>query len=174
VKCRKKLEIAAEYASSHSKVEQERYKKYYNLRSADKHFQIGDQVLVLIPDTTASKLFSKWSGPGVVKAVRSPYSYEVDLNGVVRHYHANKLRKYHVHVESVVYDTNAYCFSNVDDNSLPVDEERGIAIDSCAIVYENDDNFGHIVPAPFHSSDVIERELPSTKVDPKSLEHLTP
>jgi len=69
---------------------------------------------VLIPDTTANKLFSKWSGPGVLKALRSPYSYEVDLNGVVRHCHVNKLRKYHVRVESVVYDTNAYCFDNVD------------------------------------------------------------
>jgi len=71
-------------------------KKYYNLRSADNHFQTGDQVLMLIPDTTASKLFSIWSGPGVVKAVRSPYSYEVDLNGMVRHYHANKLQWYFI------------------------------------------------------------------------------
>jgi len=59
--------------------------------------------------------------------------------------------------------------------SLPViDEEHGIAIDSCAVVYENDCDFGHIVLAPLHSSDVIQRELPSTKADPKSLEHLTP
>jgi len=76
----KKLEIAAKYASSHSEMEQKCYKKYYNLRSADKHYQVGDQVLVLIPDTTASKRFSKWSGPCIQKAVRSPYSYEVDLN----------------------------------------------------------------------------------------------
>ena len=58
-----KLEVAAEYASSHAEVEQERYKKYQNVRSADKHFEVGQQVLVLIPDTTASKLFSKWRGP---------------------------------------------------------------------------------------------------------------
>ena len=70
-----KLEVAAEYASSYAEVEQERYKKYQNLRSADKHFDVGQQVLVLIPDTTASKLFSKRKGPATVVAVRSPVSY---------------------------------------------------------------------------------------------------
>jgi len=50
---------------------------------------------------------------------------------------------------------------------LPViDEERGIAIDSCAVVYENDGDFGDIVSAPLHSSDVIEWEIPSTKIHP--------
>jgi len=96
-----KLEVAAKYASSHAEVEQDRYKKYQNLRSADKHFEVGQQVLVLIPDTTASKLFSKWKGQATVVAVRSPYSYEVNLYGNVRHYHANHLRKYHIRVESV-------------------------------------------------------------------------
>ena len=81
----KKLEIARDYAATHSESEQERYQKYHNLRSADKHFDIGEQVLILQPDTTASKLFSKWCGPATVVAIRSPYSYEVDLNGTVRH-----------------------------------------------------------------------------------------
>ena len=81
----KKLEIARDYAATHSEREQERYQKYHNLWSADKHFDIGEQVLILQPNTTASKLFSKWCGPATVVAVRSPYSYEVDLNGTVRH-----------------------------------------------------------------------------------------
>ena len=69
---RKKLEIARDYAATHSEREQERYQKYHNLRSGDKHFDIGEQVLILQPDTTASKLFSKWCGPATVVAIRSP------------------------------------------------------------------------------------------------------
>ena len=108
----------------------------------------------------------------MVKAVRSPYRYEVDLNGVIRYYHANKLRKYHVHVESVTYDTSVYCFDN-DGISLPViDEEHGIAIDSCAVVYEKNDDFDHIEPTPLHSSSVTKWEMPSTKIAPESLEYL--
>ena len=136
------LEVAAEYASTHAEVEQERYKKYQNLRSADKHFEVGQQVLVLvlIPDTTASKLFSKWKGPATVVAVRSPYSYEVNLDGNVRHYHANHLRKYHVRVESVLYDTSAYQF-NVDDECLN-DVADDVDVNACAVVYTSDREFG--------------------------------
>jgi len=38
-----KLEVAAEYASSHAEVEQERYRKYQTSRSADKHFEVGNR-----------------------------------------------------------------------------------------------------------------------------------
>ena len=116
---RKKLEVARDYTANHSEREQERYQKYHNLRSADKHFDIGEQVLILQPDTTASKLFSKWCGPATVVAIRSPYSYEVDLNGTVRHYHANHLRKYHVRVESVLYDASVYQFFRDDFEFVP-------------------------------------------------------
>ena len=105
------LEVAAEYTSSHAEVEQESYKKYQNFRSADKHFEVGQHVLVLIPDTTASKLFSKWKGLATVVAVRSPYSYVMNLDGNVRHYHANHLRKYHVRIES--FCTIHLCISSM-------------------------------------------------------------
>jgi len=54
-----KLEIAKTYATSHSEREQNRYASHYNLRSKDKHFDIGEQMLILIPDFTSSRLFSK-------------------------------------------------------------------------------------------------------------------
>jgi len=133
-----KLEVAAEYASSHAEVEQERYKKYQNLRSADKHFEVGQHVLILIPDTTASKLFCKWKGPATVVAVRSPYSYEVNLDANVRYYHANHLRKYHVRVESVLYNSSVYQF-NVDDECLNADD---VDVNACAVVYTSDRESG--------------------------------
>jgi len=76
-----------------------------------------------------------------------------------------------VHVESVTYDSNAYCFDDASI-SLLIDEEHGVAIDSRAVIYENNGDFGHIVPAPLHSSDVIEWEIPSTKNHPESLAYL--
>ena len=81
----KTLEIARDYAATHSEREQEQYQKYQNLRSADKHFEVGEKVLILQPDTTASKLFSKWCGPATIVAIKSPYSYQVNYNGVVRY-----------------------------------------------------------------------------------------
>ena len=65
---------------------------HYNLGSRDKHFDLGEQALILIPDST-SHLFSKWTGPTRIADVRSPYSYTVELeDGSRRIFHANKLR----------------------------------------------------------------------------------
>jgi len=72
-----------------------------------------------MPDSTASRAFSKWTGPATVVEVLSPYSYVVEVASTKRHFHANKLRKFHVRVESMAYDS--LCFVNTS-----------------AVVYEND------------------------------------
>jgi len=60
---RQKLEIAQDYAQSHSDRERHRYVTRYNLQSADKHFTVGEQVLIFHKDSTASRVFSHWKGP---------------------------------------------------------------------------------------------------------------
>jgi len=173
----KKLEIARDYAATHSEREQERCQKYHNLRSADKHFDIGEQVLILQPDTTASKLFSKWCGPATIVAIRSPYSYEVDLNGTVRHYHANHLRKYHVRVASVLYDASVYQFSRDDFEVVSDgDDVANPAARVCvttAVVNENDGDFGHIESVPLSLHKQACELLPSEMIDLSTIQHLT-
>lgn len=169
----KRLEIANEYATVHTEKEQERYKKYYNLRSADKKFSVGDQVLVLIPDNTASKLFSNWTGPATVIGVRSPYSYDVEVDGVRKTYHANHLRRYYVRVESVVFDPSVYRFSDDCDNSPTLSGDlTELEINSCAVVYENDDDFGHVEPVPVSFDRSHDCVLPSAKIDYETIKHL--
>jgi len=36
-----------------------------------KKFEIGDQVLILIPNNTASKVFSRWQGPATVVEIKT-------------------------------------------------------------------------------------------------------
>jgi len=74
-----KVKLARDYALLHSDREQKRYTDHYNLRSRDKQFVVGD--------STSSKTFSKWTGPAAVVAVKSPYSYIVECDGVKRHVH---------------------------------------------------------------------------------------
>jgi len=57
---REKLEIARSYTESHATNAQERYVKRYNLRSCEKSFTVGEHVLVLQKNSTASKVFSQW------------------------------------------------------------------------------------------------------------------
>lgn len=96
-----KLQTAQQYASEHAQVEQSRHVTHYNLRSKDKHFEVGDKCLILQRDSTASSVFSRWKGPATIVQVCSPYSYMVELQGGRYHMHANSLRQFNVRAEEV-------------------------------------------------------------------------
>jgi len=113
-----------------------------------------------MPDNISSRLFSKWMGPATVVDVRSPYSYTVELDGVRRYFHANKLRKFHVRVDSVTCDS-------------PVDDLVSKSVNICAVVYENDTDFGQLNVIPSTLSQPSTVALPSGKIDPASISHLS-
>ncbi|GFT75606.1 uncharacterized protein NPIL_51381, partial [Nephila pilipes] len=67
---------------------------YHNLRSSDRVFKVGDQVIVLIPDST-SKLFARWQGPATIVQKRNHHSFLVKMpDNSTKHIHQNKLRHY--------------------------------------------------------------------------------
>ncbi|GFV41363.1 retrovirus-related Pol polyprotein from transposon 17.6 [Trichonephila clavipes] len=69
-KLKEKLEIATHKAKLTSDVQQGSYAKYYNRQKKHREFAPGDQVLVLIPDST-NKLYARWTGSvKVVKRVK--------------------------------------------------------------------------------------------------------
>jgi len=158
---RNNLEVASAYATEHGKREQQRYVSRYNLRSREKKFDVGDQVLILIPDTTASKVFSRWQGPATVIEIRPHNSYLVELNGAHKHLHADKLRRYQINVGDVIV-------SPADCNDITAE----ISTNQCAIVYESDNDFGDIsiIDSPKMETGL----LPSQKIDPQKLKHLAP
>ena len=59
----------------------------------------------------------------------SAHSYLVDLNGAVKHLHADKLRKYHINVDEISCDTLRAGQINT-------------RINHCAIIHEEDQDFG--------------------------------
>ena len=81
----------------------------YNLRSRVKKFGVGDQVLILTPDATSSKVFSQWQGPATVVEIRPHNSYLVELNGARRYLHADKLHKYEMSVAGGCAVTLSLC-----------------------------------------------------------------
>jgi len=102
----------------------------------------------------------------------SPYSYIVECDGVKHHVHANKLRKFHVRVESVTCDPVVCEFStvgNVSDESLSL---HARCISSCAVVYDEDVDFGdlHVVPDSLSEPNYV--ILPSEQIDLVSIGHL--
>ena len=56
---RTNLESAQDYATAHTEKAQQRYISRYNLRAREKSFEIGQKVLLLVPDSTSYKTFSR-------------------------------------------------------------------------------------------------------------------
>ena len=113
---RSNLELAKTYAEYYSDIEQQQYAHHYNLRSTERHYQLGDTVAILIPNVIKNKWCNQWQGPGIITQIKSPYSYIIELDGRKHHVHANKIRKFH---------------------------ER-ITVSNCSILREIDNEFGEI------------------------------
>lgn len=139
-----KLKEIHDFAESHSTQEQQSYVAHYNKKAADKHFDIGQQVIVLIPDST-KKILSRWQGPGTIVDTKSTYSYLVELeHGQRRWLHANKLRHYHARVNEVL-------------------------INNCSVVYEADEEFGTL---PIVDVSPYVEPLQSVRVSAAKLSHV--
>ncbi|GFS47626.1 retrovirus-related Pol polyprotein from transposon opus [Trichonephila inaurata madagascariensis] len=87
-----KLHDAHDIASENSAKNQERMTSHYNLRSREKRFSVGDEVLILMPSST-HKLLNTWIGPAKVVKLTRPHSCLVQMkDGSTRELHVNKLR----------------------------------------------------------------------------------
>ncbi|GFY14893.1 retrovirus-related Pol polyprotein from transposon opus [Trichonephila clavipes] len=96
-KLRKAHEIAAETAEA----TQNNSAPYYNLRSRENQFKVGDKVLVLLPSST-HKLMKTWIGPATIIKKPRPYFVKVELDdGGIRELYFNKLRPYIARVGQV-------------------------------------------------------------------------
>jgi len=98
--------------------------------------------------------------------VKYPYSYLAELDGARHHVHANKLRKFHVRVDEVIFE--------------PVFDEKvngyTLEVGTCAIIYDSDKDFGSVAvvdPPPPKDPDKRSEPLPSQKIDPEKLNHLS-
>jgi len=94
-----------------------------------------------------------------VVEIKPHNSYLVELNGVRKHLHADKLRRYKISVGEVIV--------------TPADWSNMMAelwANQCAIVYESDYDFGDIKVIGSAAPEV--QSLPSQKIDPEKLKHL--
>ncbi|GFV84734.1 retrovirus-related Pol polyprotein from transposon 17.6 [Trichonephila clavipes] len=73
------MEKAAESASLTATQKQKAYGDYFNKRSSVKNFSIGEQVVLLIPDSS-NKIYARWTGPGEIIQHHPPHSYKVKLS----------------------------------------------------------------------------------------------
>jgi len=157
---RDRLETARTYAEAHAGKEEQRHVDRYNRRAREKSFTVGEYVLVLQKDSTASKVFSKWIGPAVVTEIQSPHSYVVEFDdGSRRIIHANHLRKFHTRIQAVTCDAQEL-ISLCDVNT-------------CALIGDQDEGFGDIQVMDGSMKDSASELLPSQVIRRDSLSHLS-
>ena len=118
---REKLEKMSQLARSNLQTAQSTQKEWYDRTARERSFQLGDQVLILLP-TTANKLAAEWQGPyRIIKRV-GEVDYVVhmhDRRKKNRLFHVNMLRKWQVHEPT---DTGYWCEEVLEtsDDDLPV------------------------------------------------------
>ena len=67
-------------------------KTYYDKKTQDRKFSVGEEVLVLLP-SASNKLLSSWLGPFPITKVFHP-DYRVLVKGKEKVFHANMLKRY--------------------------------------------------------------------------------
>jgi len=114
--------------------------------------------MVLVPDSTSSKTFSRWVGPAFIKDRLSNHTYLVEINESRKHLHADKIRKYHIQIDEATCDTVTTGHENTK-------------INHCAVIYDDDRDFGSV--------DVIDTDqfqqpelLPNLRIDLTTLSNL--
>ncbi|XP_076032751.1 uncharacterized protein LOC143020322 isoform X3 [Oratosquilla oratoria] len=89
-----KLAECSQMAAQQADISSSRYKAYFDLKSQNRQFKPGDEVLVLLPSDT-SKLLVTWNGPYNVLERRGEANYVIETPRGQRLYHANILKRYH-------------------------------------------------------------------------------
>ena len=141
VDLRDRLESTCELAGQELAKASKRHKKYYDTRTKDRKFEIGDKVLMLLP-TDKNKLKLQWKGPfDVIKKV-AKHDYRIDVNGKEKTFHANLLKKYVSRNED-----------NVHNSAEIVHAAAGLVRASASIVEDKEDLMEISLPAVEQTQD---------------------
>ena len=101
---RERLEETLLHSQENLGKAQAKQKHYYDKGARSRTFEMGEQVLVLLP-TRSQKLLAQWQGPYVIHREVGPVNYEVDMTDKrkkIRLFHVNMLRKWHPPVSEMV------------------------------------------------------------------------
>ena len=97
--------------------------------------------MLLTPDKTSSRTFSRWRGPARVVEVRSPHSYVIELDGVREHVHANRLKRFLVASDAVICYPDFESCVNSCNNKINCDGHNSFG---CAVISNSDTDLGDI------------------------------
>ena len=125
-KLREQLEETCKLAHEQLKKSQQKYKFYFDRHTKDRKFQVGDQVLVLLP-TAHNKLLLQWKGPFKVLHKKGQLDYIIDMDGHNKIFHANMLKFYHSRFKDETQEVNEVATAVIDGTETE-NEERELIL----------------------------------------------
>lgn len=88
--------------------------------------------MILLPDSTSSRLWSRWRAPAKVVNMKSGRSYVVEIDDKRMHVHANFLHPYYVRVNDLMRESaNLVNFYAADM----------LNVETCSVIFEKDEDF---------------------------------
>lgn len=96
LRVRERMEAAQEAVTASVERAQQKQKTWYDRTARERQYQVGDKVMLLLPDST-QKFQTEWRGPYVVKKRTGPVTYEIELpeRGCGKIFHCNLLKEWH-------------------------------------------------------------------------------
>jgi transposase InsO family protein len=91
---RNKLDECSRLAHVQSKISQNKFSTYFDLKAKSRSLKSGDEALVLLPDSS-NKLLVCWKGPFKVMNKLNRVNYTLNCGGQEKVYHINLLKQYH-------------------------------------------------------------------------------
>ena len=92
---RNRLEETSRMAAENADISSKKYKEYYDMKTKDRKFKVGEEVLLMLP-TSGNKFIMEWRGPyKVVECHSNGVDYMIKIKGRIKLFHANMLKKFY-------------------------------------------------------------------------------
>ena len=129
---RNKIEQTCELAQKELSKVHEVSKKYYDRKTKNRKFKVGDKVLIMLP-TDSNKLLMSWQGPYEVVEVLNPYDYRVKVRNRLKTYHANLLKLYVQRGDSGKQNSEEESRDDINGNLVSISGKSLFEESECAI-----------------------------------------
>ena len=116
VDLRNKLEEVCKLAQENLCDARGRQAKYYNKKAKERHFEVGDKVLLLLP-LEHNKLQVSWRGPFEVTEKKGGQNYRIRVGDKDKLYHVNLLKRYRVREPPTEFVVATVVTEEYDDNA---------------------------------------------------------
>ncbi|XP_061171191.1 uncharacterized protein LOC133180739 [Saccostrea echinata] len=112
---KERLQSMAQLARENLEKSATRYKKYYDKKARNRSLKVGDKALILMP-TDNNKLLLQWKGPFEVLKKVNRVDYQLKMNGKVKTFHINLLKKYveRAQCNNVLFVTDGSVFGSIN------------------------------------------------------------